>query len=281
MIQKGFFCLILLMCSLNGLAQRRSLQNKSTTVQPNININSSTIQKSKGTVSSKSNIKPIPTKIGEGYWAIGLNAHTNAGLIGGFSFKKAWGNNVQKLNFWSIDLIKTEDYREFTLFDANSNISIKDGKINYLYTIRPSFGKEFVLLKKGPEGGTQLKGVLSTGPSIGLLSPYFVNVTSKASGYASIEAIKMKDFYSNSNAVTQYIVGEAGMFRGISESSLQPGWHGKAGILMEFNSVKRNYLAIEFGFVADTYFKPIEMLIQNPGRNSFSSAYLTFYLGKK
>ncbi len=272
--------LLLFLCSQISYAQRRTLQNKSTSVQPSTRSNSKTTVV-KSTNTKPSNSKPIPTKSGEGYWALGLNAHTNAGLIGGFTFKKTWGKQANKLNFWSIDLIKTEDYREFTLFDATSNISIKDGKSNYLYTIRPEFGKEFVLLKKGPEGGTQLKGILATGPSIGLVSPYYVNVTSKASGFAAIEPVKMKDFYSNSSTVTQYIVGESSMFRGISESTIQPGWHAKAGVLLEFNSVKRNYLAIEFGLVADTYFKPVELMLQNSGRNTFSSAYLTFYLGKK
>ena len=277
---KGLLVLILSICLFQLQAQRRSLQNKSTTIQPNT---STTPTKVKPTTASKktTNSKPIPTKIGEGYWALGLNAHTNASFIGGFSFKKAWGKNAQKLNFIAVDLIKTEDYREFNLLDVNNNISIKDGKINYLFTIRPEFGREITLLKKGPEGGVQLKGILATGPSIGIKSPYYVNVTSKASGYSVIEPVKMKDFYSPNNPITQYIVGEAGMFKGLSESTIQPGWHGKAGLLVEFSSIKRNYLAIELGFVADTYFKPVDLMLQNPARNSFSSAYITFYLGKK
>ncbi len=274
---KGSIFLLLTLSVFQLQAQRRSLQNKSTTIQPN--TKSTTTQKTKTT--SQSIPKPIPTKLDAGYWSVGLNAHTNAGFIGGFSFKKAWGLDEKKLSFIGVDLIKTEDYREFTLLDAGSNISIKDGKINSLFTIRPSFGKEYTLLKKGPDGGTQLKGILATGPSIGLLSPYYVNVTSKASGYSLIEPIKMLDFYNNKSAVTQYIVGEASTFKGLTESIVQPGWHGKAGLLLEFSSLKRNYIAIELGFVADTFFKPVSLMLQNPTRNTFSSAYLTFYLGKR
>jgi len=281
----GYILLIFSFSLFHVQAQRRSLQNKSTTVQPNIssskpttkNAQSNNIQKARPTVS-----KTSPAKVGEGYWALGINAHTNASFLGGFSLRKAWGKNPQNISFIGLDIVKTEDYREFNLLDASSNISIRDGKINHLFTLRPEFGKEIMLLKKGPEGGTQLKGILAAGPSIGLVTPYYVNVTSRASGFNSSDPLKMEEFYSSKNPITQYIIGESGMFKGLSESKIQPGLHGKIGLLMEFSSVKRNYLGIEIGFVADGYFKPIQLMYgPNEARSAFSSAYLTFYIGKK
>lgn len=262
-------------------AQRRSTQNKSTTIQPTITKNSSAKTATPATSRKQPVAKPIPTKIGEGYWSVGILGHTNATFIGGFTLKKAWGNNAQQLNFIQLDLLKTEDYREFSLLDPNSNISIKDGKINQLFTIRPSFGKEFTLLKKGPEGGSQLKGIISTGPSIGLLSPNYINVTSQASNFSNISPVKVQDFYNNKAGITQYIVNEANMFKGLGEAKIQPGWHLKTGLLMEFSAERRNYMAIEAGFMIDTYFKPVPMMLDNTPRSTYSAAYITFYLGKK
>lgn len=282
---KGFILLILSFSLFQVQAQRRSLQNKSTTVQPTIssskpinkNTQTNSKQKARPTVSPK-----VPTKVGEGYWAFGVNVHTNASFLGGFSLRKAWGKNPENINFIGLDLIKTEDYREFNLLDASSNISIRDGKINHLFSLRPEFGKEIILLKKGPEGGTQLKGIIAAGPSIGFVTPYYVNVTSRASGFNSSDPIKMEDFYKDQSQDTKYIIGESSMFKGLSESKIQPGLHGKIGLLMEFSSIKRNYLGIEIGFVADSYFKPIQMMYTpNEARSTYSSAYLTFYIGKK
>lgn len=283
---KGFILLILSFSLFQVQAQRRSLQNKSTTVQPNISSNSAN-NKSKQVTTNPQKVRPtaskaVPAKVGEGYWAFGVNLHTNASFLGGFSLRKAWGKNPANISFIGLDIVKTEDYREFNLLDASSNISIRDGKINHLFTLRPEFGKEIILLKKGPEGGTQLKGILAAGPSIGLVTPYYVNVTSRASGFNSSDPIKMEDFYSSKNPITQYIIGESGMFKGLPESTIQSGLHGKVGLLMEFNSIKRNYLGIEIGFVADSYFKPIQLMYApNEPRSTYSSAYLTFYIGKK
>ncbi len=280
------YLLILVILSLGVFttqAQRRSTQNKTTTIQPNIpkNTTTKTVPAKTSANQKPSKAKLTPSKVGEGYWSVGVLGHTNATFIGGISFKKAWGNNTQKLNFFQLDFVKTEDYREFNLLDPNSQISIKDGKINHLYTIRPSFGKEFTLLKKGPEGGSQLRGIISTGPSIGFLAPNYINVTSQATNFSNVTAIKMEEFYNNKSGFTQYVVNQANMFTGLPESKIQPGWHFKTGLLMEFSAERRNYMAIEAGFMVDTYFKPVPIMLENTPRNTFSAAYITFYLGKK
>ena len=275
---KSSFLLFVFLLSMHfSQAQRRSLQSKSTTIQPN----TSTPTKANQSPSKINTTKAIPVKSGNGYWTFGLQAHTNAGLIGGINFKKAWGKDPNRLSFIGIDLLKTEDYREYTYTFPGSNTSIQDAKTNYLYTIRPTIGKEFVLLKKGPDDGASLKAIVSTGPSIGLVSPYYLNVATNPYGAAQTQTLKMVDLYNNAKSQTYYIAGPTGMFYGLSESTIQPGWHAKTGLLIEFPSVKQNYLAVEFGFQVDSYFKPIEMVYLNAGRNTFSSAYITFHLGKK
>ena len=282
-MKKSLYLFACLLCGLyTAQAQRRSLQNKSTTVQPTTTVKKNTNNSNQAKTSPERNAsKPIPTKVGFGYWSVGVTGHTNANFIGGLNFRKAWGKEADFLSFFQVDLLKTEDYREFSLVDPSSNISIRDGKINHLFTIRPSIGKEIVLLKKGPEGGSQLKGIVSTGPSLGILSPYYVNVTSQASNYSNIQPIKMLDYYTKQTGFTNYIVNESSMFKGLSEATFQPGWHLKTGLLIEFNTEKRNYMALEAGFMVDAFFKPVPMMLQNENRNVYSAAYLTFYLGKK
>ncbi|RVU27037.1 hypothetical protein EOJ36_03310 [Sandaracinomonas limnophila] len=269
----------LLFCLNFGVfAQRRGTANTSSTLQPP----SSTTNKTSTTraIDKRNSTPTALAKKGNGYWAFGLTTHTNAGIIGGLNFKKAWGKNENKLTFFELDLVKTEDYKEYSYYDPINNFSYQDGKINHLFTIRPELGKEFTLLKKSSNSGPQLKAILATGPSIGLLSPYYVNVTSSASGYSKIVTAKMIDIF-NSSAQTLIPVGAASMFKGLSESKIQPGWHFKSGLLIDFNSVKNNYISLEFGVLADIYAKPVELIYDNAGRNTYTAAYLTFYLGKK
>ncbi|MFM1836612.1 MAG: hypothetical protein RJA04_1300, partial [Bacteroidota bacterium] len=105
-----------------------------------------------------------------GSWGIGINTNTNSGLLGGFSFVK----NLPNRSFINIDFTNTKDYQEFDSPYSFNGRTYVEGKLNYLLNLRTSYGKHYLLLTQAQEGGTSLAGRISTGPTIGLLKPYYV-----------------------------------------------------------------------------------------------------------
>jgi hypothetical protein len=215
-------------------------------------------------------------------WALGLSTATNSGIIGGLNLRKIWGKRKDKsLNLINVDFAHIKDYREFTSpFSYNGQTYI-EGKLNYLYTIRPEYGKEITLLKKASQGGPALKGIFSTGPTIGLQAPYMVDIAFSSNnpfGQSTV-SVPLKDLLDNKYP-SAGVIRESGMFSSLGKSSIVPGWHLKSAINIEFNSEKSSYMAVEVGFIIDVFNNPIEMLNQSTQRPVYTTAYLTFLLGK-
>lgn len=274
-MKKILLLLLIFSCCAQSLwAQRRSATAQSRVQAPA--PKSSTVN-SKNTTKSKTKAEDKPST---GYMALGIGTNTNAGLIGGFSFKRALmhGNQGQK-RFISLDVHNTRDYREYKYPYSYNGQSYIEGKLNYLFAVRPNYGIEFNLLKKSNDGGPALKAVLGTGPTLGVLSPYHVNISSSVRGIQSINSVPYRDIYDNKYN-NPNILSVGGLLDGLGQSRIQMGWNLKAGLIFEFNTLKKNYTALELGAVMDYYFQPVEMLYLNKNRSSYTGAYVTFYLGK-
>ncbi|MFM6936216.1 MAG: hypothetical protein ACKOXH_00830, partial [Aquirufa sp.] len=156
------YCILLscLFISLSSWAQRKSTSAESTLQIP-----------SKQTTSRQSK---LPTDKLSSTWAIGISSTTNSGIIGGISFRKYWLNEGKSQSFAQIDADIIKDYREFTSPYSYNGRSYIEGKLNQLIVIRPEYGRRWTLLQKSAEGGPALKGIFTTGPSIGLQKPYYV-----------------------------------------------------------------------------------------------------------
>lgn len=262
--------LLLLSClfvSLSSWAQR-----KITSAESPLQIPSKTSKKTK---------TDLPDAKLSGTWAIGISTSTNSGIIGGLSVRKYWLNEQNSQSFVQLDADIIKDYREFTSPYSYNGRSYIEGKLNQLIVIRPSYGRRWTLLQKSPEGGPALKGILSTGPSIGMQKPYYVdisytnNATAKTSTFAVPYAKTLDDSYPKA-----YIIGDASFLNGLSEATPVPGWHIKSSLNLELESYKQNHMSLELGFCVDYFSKPIEMLNQTAGRSVYTTGYLTFFFGK-
>jgi hypothetical protein len=192
-----------------------------------------------------------------------------------------WVNNPKIQSLLGLDVSIIKDYREFDSPYSYNGRGYTEGKLNQLVVIRPEYGRQWTLFKKPSEGGAALKGLIATGPNIGMQMPYHVDISlvNPGSGKSSIVSIPMSQTYDNTYQRTT-ILGESSFFKGASESVYVPGWHLKGAFNVELDSFKQNYLALEVGFIVDYFSKPIEMLNQTPQRSVYTTGYLTFFFGK-
>ena len=219
--------------------------------------------------------KTVSTSTSE--WSLGVSTSTNSGIFGGIQFRKPWGTSENK-NFVSLEAALLNDYREFTSPYTYNGRSHKDGKLNQLIAIRPAFGRQWTLLQKSTEGGQKLMGLFSTGPSIGLQKPYYVEISYDNGGQATEEVPYAKTLDNTYKKVI--IMGESSLLKGLNESVIVPGWHIKTAVNMEIETLKQNNIGIEIGFVVDYFTKPIEMLNLTAGRQVYTTGYISFSMGK-
>jgi hypothetical protein len=208
-------------------------------------------------------------------WGVGINTNTNSGLLGGFSFVY----NLPNRSFVNIDLTNTKDYQEFDSPYSFNGRTYVEGKLNYLINLRPSYGKHYLLLNQAQEGGTSLSGRISTGPTIGLLKPYYVDLSYTDAGKNITTSVPMAEALNNSYSKSS-INGEGSFFSGFSQSKLVPGWHVKTALEFKFETLKQSYLAVETGFILEFFSQPVEILNQTYPRSVYTTGYVTFFFGK-
>ncbi len=204
----------------------------------------------------------------------GINKNSSGGLIGGFVFKKARKISDKVLETFGFEIVNVkhpQEVRRSSQFTGNFFIF---GKSNYLYAIRPQYGRDFIFFKKAPQQGVEVKLVLAAGPSIGLLAPYYIerrtDVFNTTRHQPYTEDIPYND-----------ILGTGNLFEGVSESKIQIGANFKAAVNFELGTMKSQVTGFEAGFLVDAYANKIILMPSAPNRSVFPTVFFTLFYGNR
>jgi hypothetical protein len=202
----------------------------------------------------------------------GVNKNTTGGLIGGFSMKLGYRIDDTNFQFFGLDLANIKDPREVRNNTILGN-SFIFGKTNYLYSIRPYYGRELLLFKKAPQQGVQVSVLGAIGPSLGLIAPYYIE-------YAINRIETVREQYDPAVHLSRLsVLGPGRLFEGIGQSDLAFGANAKVGVNFEFGVFKSNVTALELGFQMEGFTKEIPLMPTADNRQLFQSVYFTFYYG--
>ena len=220
----------------------------------------------------------------------GVNFNTQGGLIGGVTFRSSRVITDRWLRFWSLEGVSLKNPKEQRVTN-NLGGSYVRNKTNYGLVLRPSFGMQRVLFRKAPDAGVQVNGLLSAGPSLGLLMPYYISYdyTPRSSGgVLPTDDIRDEQFDPQKHSNEANIVDSAPLFSGIGGTQVVPGFHLRGGLSFEFGRYHDALAGAEAGFLLEGYTK--RLLILDPGsfgdinalnHQFFPSVYLTLYLGHR
>ncbi|WP_373400212.1 hypothetical protein V8V91_11780 [Algoriphagus halophilus] len=205
-------------------------------------------------------------------YLFGVNKNTNGGLIGGFVFKVGTRITDEQFSFWSIELSNVKNPKEVRYNTVLGNSYIF-GKSNYLYAIRPQYGREIVLFKKAPNQGVQVSALAAFGPSLGLIAPYYIE-------YALNRVETVSEQYDPEVHQSRFnILGTGRLFQGIGQSELAIGANVKAAFNFEFGVFRSNVTGLELGYMLEGFTKEIPLIPTAENRQLFQSVYFTFYYG--
>ena len=202
----------------------------------------------------------------------GVNKNTNGGLIGGVNVKIGNRINEDLFQFFALELVNVKNPKEVRYNTAFGNSFIL-GKSNYLYSIRPQYGRELILFKKAPQQGVQISVLSAIGPSIGVIAPYYVE-------YFVSRTETVRQQYNPESAISRWdVTGPGRIFEGIGNSELAIGAHAKAAIAFEFGVFKSNVTGLELGYLFEGFNKKIELMPTVENRQFYNSVYFTLFYG--
>lgn len=205
-------------------------------------------------------------------YLFGINKNTNGGLIGGFLFKAGTRLDDSQFSFWGIELSNVKNPKEARYNTVLGNSYIF-GKSNYLYAIRPHYGRELVLFKKAPNQGVQVSALAAAGPTIGIIAPYYIE-------YALNRVQTVTEQYDPEIHQSRFnILGTGRLFEGIGQSDVAIGATLKAALMFEFGVFRSSATGLEVGYMIEGYNKEIPLIPTTENNQIFQSAYFTFFYG--
>ncbi len=205
-------------------------------------------------------------------YLLGVNKNTNGGMIGGIALKVGTRLDDSQFAFFGLELANVKHPKEvrYTTVTGNNYIF---GKSNYLYAIRPHYGREVILFKKAPNQGVQVSALGAVGPSIGLVAPYFIE-------YALNRVETVVEQYDPAVHQSRFnILGTGRLLEGIGQSELAIGGMAKAALYFEFGVFKSNATGLEVGYQVEGFQKKIPLILREQNRQFFQSAYFTLFFG--
>ena len=202
----------------------------------------------------------------------GINKNTNGGLIGGFSFKYGIKLDDNQFQFFGFDLTNVKDPREVRYNTVLGNSYIF-GKTNYLYSVRPYYGRELILFKKAAQQGVQVSLLGAVGPSLGIIAPYIVQ-------YQVNRLEVVREQYNPEVHQSRFnILGPGRVFEGLGNSEIAFGGNAKAAVFFEFGVFRSNVTGLELGYQLEGFNREIPLMATTDNRQIFQSVYFTFFYG--
>ena len=205
-------------------------------------------------------------------YLLGINKNTNGGMIGGVAIKVGTRLDDSQFAYFGLELANVKHPKEvrYTTVTGNNYIF---GKSNYLYAIRPHYGRELILFKKAPNQGVQVSALAAVGPSIGLIAPYYIE-------YAINRVETVVEPYDPAIHQSRFnILGTGQLLEGLGQSKLAIGGMAKAALHFEFGVFKSNATGLEVGYQLEGFQKKIPLIQTADNKQFFQSAYFTLFFG--
>jgi len=217
-----------------------------------------------------------------------IRPHTNGG-----AFSMQFGKIITyyKTHFYQFDLgwLKhPKEYRQSVTFNssnpfARTSNSYTYGKQNHFMVLRGGVGKKIYFSEKAKRKGVAAGISYELGPSIGLLIPYYLQLSRLEENgfddYISTERYSEENadiFLDNSK-----IIGPASFFKGFGHISALPGFHARLGAHFSVGAFDKYVKAFEMGVMLDGFFQRVPLMIIENNSPVFINGYLSFQIGKR
>ncbi len=201
----------------------------------------------------------------------GINKNTSGGLIGGFVLKKSIKLNEKTLQTYGLEIMNVKHPQEVRASSNYGNM-FTFGKRNYLYAFRLQYGRDYILFKKAPQQGVEIKAIFAAGPSIGIVAPYYVEWNS-----GNLAVREQYNYTIDKNT----IIGPGRLFQGVGQSNFVFGGNLKAALNFEMGAFKSQVTGFEAGFLVDAYTKRIELVHDAKQYSVYPTLFLTIFYGSR
>jgi len=184
-------------------------------------------------------------------------------------------------NIYSLELTEIKNPKEEKLSPINGiSNSYVYAKQNNFYQAKLGYGRQYIFGQKGNKNGVAVIGILEGGFSLGLLKPYYLEV-SKNRGRSPVQSIKFTDDDTAFLGFNTAILGASGFTKGWGELKFKPGLLVKTALRFDFGRYNESIQAIEIGLSVDAYSEKIPIMALGDNKQFFYQGHVAFVFGKR
>lgn len=199
----------------------------------------------------------------------------------GINFEKGKFKSPTKTRIYQFELNEIHDPKEHHVSASSDQInfsSVNAYKLNNLYEFKMAIGEERLIGGKGNKNGVAVTALYTGGVSVGLLKPYYINVTNQITSATTQETIAQLNMDS---AEGQEIQGAAGFFSGWDALKIKPGLNAKVAMRFDYGRLNQTISAVECGLTEEYYFSKIPLAYMVKQHNFFFNAYVQIMFGSR
>ncbi|QRR02140.1 hypothetical protein [Dyadobacter sandarakinus] len=217
------------------------------------------------------------------FTSVGITTNTNSGILGGAVFRqssaissKLFGKNQYR--YLALELVNVKHPKELSQQDFMTGARLVWGKQNYLFVLRPEYGRELNLFSRQDDEGIAVSAIVAAGPSIGIEKPYMVQYQTSDGRVATVPFDPVKH---TGGSQSEGVIGAGSFFQGFGKSKIVPGIHIKTAMSFELSAFRDNVTGVEIGFLAEAFTRKTQIMAFAENRSVFTSGFLTLYFGSK
>lgn len=204
----------------------------------------------------------------------------------GFFVEVGRAQSLKKSLLFQLDISEKKHTKE----DKQSNTTYSGpglifGKINFFYPVKLGLQQQVLLGNKSNKNGISVTANYGGGISLGLLRPYFLEITDTSKSpyqrkFIRYESADSSLFSNNENLVYFQATGP-NLSRGWNKLSFTPGLYAKAALRFDYGRYNESVSAIEVGGTAEFYAKKVPQLVFSAPKNLFVNIYIAIVFGKR
>jgi hypothetical protein len=202
-------------------------------------------------------------------------------------FEKGYMKTVNKTNLFSLEIGERKDRKEQKVSKGSNSSFLAGnpfvfGKQNNFFFAKLGVGQSYLLGGKGNRNGVAISAVYSGGVSIGLLKPYYIDISDPTT--REITAIKWQgDSSTNDQNFLRpdLIEGGSGVFKGFGELKVKPGLFAKGALRFDYGRYNELISAVEAGFNAEYYASGMPIMVGNDPKKFFLNVFVALEFGKR
>jgi hypothetical protein len=198
----------------------------------------------------------------------------------GLSYREAKRNDYLNKRFFEIEAGTLKHPREYKTSNPYYQTpgSFVFGKLNSVFYLRGSIGRQHELFKKADLGGIAIRYFYSAGPVIALYKPIYYKVLKPVN--TSLNEFDIVEEKFDITIHQPYdIYSRAPFTKGLNEIKVLPGLFAKGGFNFEYSKEDKVIHAIEVGAQINAFPKRIPIMATSDNKAIFFSLFVSYRFG--